>query len=467
MAHADDISYLELTEVAELIRSRQLTSVEVTEATLDRIATLDPDLHSYTHVSSEAALLAAKTADAEVARGHYRGPLHGVPIAVKDLCFTTDAPTASGSIVHAGYLAPHDATVVSRLRDAGGVLVGKLTMTEGAFTHHHPDLPTPVNPWDSGTWSGVSSSGSGVATAAGLCFGALGTDTGGSIRLPSAMNGVTGLKPTWGRVSRYGVTALAETMDHIGPITRSAKDCAAMLTVLAGSDVNDPTSSLLPVPDYLGELRLPRPPRVGVDRALMETFDEPTRQMLEGVMQVVRELGWPVVEVETPDLPGVASDWAPLCAVETAHEHKDTYPDRASEYGPALRDLIELGLSIPVLTYQEMLLRRLAFTGRLRRLFTAVDLLLVPGTGFASPTLELMSELGTNEALLSALLTPTAPFDMSGSPSITMPGGLTDRGTPLGFQLVGREFDETLVLQAGHAYQSVTAFHRAHPELNG
>lgn len=464
MVRSEDIAFLQLTEVAELIRTHRITSAEVTESMLARIEDLDPDLHSFVHVMADVARDAAGAADEEIARGHYRGVLHGVPVAVKDLCFTTDAPTASGGTINADFMPPHDATVVARLRAAGAIITGKLRMTEGAYTSHHPDLPVPVNPWDAGTWSGVSSSGSGVAPAAGLTFGAIGTDTGGSIRLPSSANGITGLKPTWGRVSRHGTTALAQSMDHVGPMTRSVKDCAAMLGVIAGEDVKDPTASLRPVPDYLAGLALTDIPRLGVDRALMETFDEPTRQMLEGVLDVARDLGWTVLEVTTPDLPGIAKIWGALCAVETAHEHQDTYPERKDEYGPHLAGLIDLGRSMSAIEFERLQQERRAFTGRLRRTFHGVDMLLVPGVGIASPTLETMDGLGSNDALLSALLTPTAPIDIAGVPSLTMPGGFTERGTPLGFQLVGADFSEHLLLQAGHAYQSVTNFHRLHPE---
>ncbi len=465
MTHREDIALLELTEVAELIRTRRATSSEVTDEVLARIAEHDPRLHSHVHVMAEEARTAAAVADAEIAHGRYRGVLHGVPIAVKDLCFTTDAPTASGGTIHSGFMAPHDATVVARLRAAGAVITGKLRMTEGAFTSHHPDLPVPVNPWDADTWSGVSSSGSGVAAAAGLAFGTIGTDTGGSIRLPSAANGVTGLKPTWGRVSRHGTTALAQSMDHVGPMTRSARDCAAMLGVIAGEDVLDPTASLHPVPDYLGEIALRSVPRLGVDRALNETFDEPTQRMLDGVVEVVRELGWTVLEITTPDLPGIAQTWGALCAVETAHEHRETYPERKDEYGPHLAGLIDLGRSMSALELQRLQEERRAFTGRLRRTFLAVDLLLLPGVGMASPTVAMLDELGSDPDLLSALLTPTAPIDLAGVPSLTMPGGVTERGTPLGFQLVGADFSEQLLLQAGHAYQRATDHHRRHPDL--
>ncbi|MBY4130191.1 amidase [Rhodococcus fascians] len=466
MIEHDDIAYLELTEVAELIRSRQVTSVEVTEAVLTRIAEVDPSLQSYAHVSTDSALAAAENADEDLAHGRYRGPLHGVPVAVKDLCYTVDAPTASGSTIHAGFTSSYDATVVSRLRAAGAVLTGKLAMTEGAYTSHHPDLPVPVNPWDSQTWSGVSSSGSGVATAAGLCFGSLGSDTGGSIRLPSSMNGVTGLKPTWGRVSRYGITELAASLDHIGPMARSAKDCAALLGVIAGYDMNDPTSSLTPVPDYLTKVQtVTAPPRIGIDRSLLQHFDAATQSMLVDVTEVLASLGWTVSEIDTPDLPSNASDFAALCGVETAHAHKATYPSRASEYGPALADLIESGLRMTAVEFQHLQENRRAFTGRLRRVFNEVDLLLMPGIGFASPTLETMDTLGSNAELLAALLVPTAPFDHAGVPTVTLPGGFTSRGTPLGFQFVAADFNEQLALQAAYAFQSVTDFHRVHPSL--
>jgi len=460
-----DIAYLELTEVAELIRSRQLTSVEVTEAVLARTEALDPTLHSFAHVSAESALAAARSADDELRAGRLRGPLHGVPVAVKDLCATADAPTTAGMTIHAGRTTAYDATVVARLRAAGAVITGKLRMTEGAFSEHHPDLPTPVNPWDATTWPGVSSSGSGVATAAGLCYGAIGSDTGGSIRFPSGMNGLTGLKPTWGRVSRHGIDELAASLDHIGPMARSAQDCAALLGVLAGADPHDPTCSLEPVPDYLAGLRLDGPPRVGLDRALVETFDEPTRAVLADVVAVLDDLGWTVADVRTPDLREAAADWTPLCAAETAHAHAETYPARADEYGPTLAALIEVGRGMSAVDLQHLQERRRAFTGRLRRLFRDVDLLLMPAVGVASPTLETMAGLGSSPDLLTALLVPTAPFDMAGVPSITLPGGFTDRGTPVGFQLVGADFAEPLVLQAAHAYQAVTDHHRRHPDL--
>ncbi|HEX9586784.1 MAG TPA: amidase, partial [Bradyrhizobium sp.] len=242
-----DLHYCELVEIGQRIQKRELSPVEATQAQLDRIARLDGQLKSYAYVMASSALEQAHAAEREIGSGKVRGPLHGVPIAVKDLCWTKDAPTAAGMRIYRDNRPTQDATVVTRLKEAGAVILGKLQLTEGAYADHHPDIDPPRNPWDATLWSGASSSGSGVATAAGLCYGSLGSDTGGSIRFPSAANGVTGLKPTWGRVSRYGVFELAATLDHIGPMARSAVDCGAILGAIAGADPNDPTAVLEPV----------------------------------------------------------------------------------------------------------------------------------------------------------------------------------------------------------------------------
>jgi len=228
---ADDLHYSELVKIGRLVQKRELTSMAATQAQLDRIGKLDGQLKSYAYVMATSALEQAKAADLEIGARKVRGTLHGVPIAVKDLCWTKDAPTAAGMKIYRDNRPKEDATVVIKLKEAGAVILGKLQLTEGAYADHHPEVEPPRNPWDARLWSGASSSGSGVATAAGLCYGSLGSDTGGSIRFPSAANAVTGLKPTWGRVSRYGVFELAATLDHIGPMARSAVDCGAMLCV--------------------------------------------------------------------------------------------------------------------------------------------------------------------------------------------------------------------------------------------
>src|SRR5216684_1949404 len=398
-----DLHYCELVEIGQRIQKRELSPVEATQAQLDRIARLDGQLKSYAYVMASSALEQAYAAEREIGSGKVRGPLHGVPIAVKDLCWTKDAPTAAGMRIYRDNRPTQDATVVTRLKEAGAVILGKLQLTEGAYADHHPDIDPPRNPWDATLWSGASSSGSGVATAAGLCYGSLGSDTGGSIRFPSAANGVTGLKPTWGRVSRYGVFELAATLDHIGPMARSAVDCGAILGAIAGADPNDPTAMI--------------------------------------------------------------TDWFPLCGVETAVAHEATYPSRKPEYGPGLAGLIDLGLQQSGKDYQKIVLRREAFKGMVKALFEKVDLLAVPAQTFAAPTLTKMATLGENPELIAGLLRFSCPFDMTGSPTITLSGGFTESGGPVAFQFVGRHLDEARLVAAGDAFQRVTDWHRCHPSL--
>lgn len=462
-----DLHYLELLEIGKLIQSKELSSVEATQAQLDRIGKLNGVLKSYVTVMADSALVDAQKADAEIAAGELRGLLHGVPIAVKDLCWTKGVKTAAGMTIYEDFVPTVDGTVVKKLREAGAIILGKLQMTESAYADHHPTISPPVNPWNAAHWTGVSSSGSGVATAAGLCYGSLGTDTGGSIRFPSAANGLTGLKPTWGRVSRYGAFELAATLDHIGPMTRSAADAGAMLGVIAGSDINDPTASLRPVPNYVAEMPQGiKGLRVGIDsRWSSDGVDEPTKQVLAAAIAAVKTLGGEIREVVVPDPAHAIEDWFPLCGMEAAVVHEKTYAARKSEYGPGLAGLIELGLAQKGTDYQKIMLRRLDFTGRVKAMFEDIDLLLVPATGIASPTVDRMSKMGTDAELISAVLRYTCPFDMTGSPTITLPGGFTEGGMPLAFQFVSRHFEESLLLRAGWAFQQITDWHRQHPSL--
>jgi len=464
---SDELWYLDLVEVGRRIQARQLCSLEVTQAMLERIARLDPQFKCYAKPTPELALAQAREADSDIARGRLRGPLHGVPVAVKDLCHTKGIATAAGMTIHKDYRPDGDATVVTRLREAGAVLLGKLQLTEGAFGAHHPAITPPVNPWSAQHWTGVSSSGSGVATAVGLCYGSLGSDTGGSIRFPSTMNGVTGLKPTWGRVSRAGVFALAESMDHIGPMTRSAADAAAMLRAIAGADADDPTTSHEPVPDYLGVIDQGlRAVRIGIDRALIAAgADADMVRATEEAARVLAQIGAKILEVSFPSPDAVVRDWIPLCAVEAAVAHEATYPARAAEYGPLLAGLLETGRSLDGRTVIKMLLRREAFCSRLNALFGSIDLLIVPVMNVAAPTLAGLAAAGRAPPAIEARLRFTAPFDMSGHPTLTLPGGSTNDGLPVGFQIVGRPMEEALILRAGHAFQQITNWHRRRPPI--
>ncbi len=461
----DGLHYLELTELTRRIHAKEISPVEATQAQLDRIAALDGGLRSYALVTADAALEQARQAEAEIARGDIKGPLHGAPVAVKDLCWTKDVPTTGGMAIHKDFRPNEDATVVRKLRAAGAIVLGKLKTTEGAYADHHPTVAPPLNPWNAAHWVGASSSGSGVATAAGLCYGSLGSDTGGSIRFPSAANGITGLKPSWGRVSRYGVFELAATLDHIGPMTRSAADCAAMLTAIAGADPNDPTASPEPVANYLAGIRRGlRGLRIGVDRDWNARQTDPdVVRVMDAVLSALAELGVELRPVRFPDAQQIVVDWIPACGVETAVAHEATYPARKSEYGAALAGLIDTGRALSGMEYQKIILRRNDFRGRVQALFEAIDLLVVPVQPYASPTLATMATLVQDQQKLLGLLRYTAPFDMTGNPTITLPCGVTGSGMPLGFQFVAGHFAEDLLCRAGFAYQQATDWHRRHP----
>jgi amidase len=461
-----ELHYLTLTEAASAIRSRAVSPVELTRAMLDRIAALDPALRAYATVTPELALAQADRAETEIAAGQYRGPLHGVPIAVKDLCDTAGITTAAGMPIHAGHRPAADATVVRRLAEAGAVLLGKLQLTEGALVSHHPTIMPPRSPWNAEYYAGASSSGSGVATAAGLCFGALGSDTGGSIRFPCAANGLTGLKPSWGRVSRHGVFPLAPSLDHVGPMTRSAADAGAMLGAIAGLDPADPTTLAAPVPDYLAGLDAGIGGVViGVDAAYNEDgCDADTVTALRQARAVLEERGATIRDVKLPDPAPVIAGWERYCAVEAAISHAATYPARASEYG-GLAGILDAGGTVTGIELMQVHYDRLAFTGALSALFSQIDLLLIPTQPRADFTLAEEAALFSTSAGLAGFLRYATPFDMSGSPTLTLPGGFTARGLPVTFQLVGRQLGETLLIRAGHAFQQATDWHRRHPAL--
>ena len=460
-----DLHYLQLNELAALIRQRKVTPVQATRAQLDRIAACDGALASYALAAADAAMEHAEIAEAELTSGICRGPLHGVPVAVEDLFWTKSMATACGMKIYQGFWPDEDATVVSRLVAAGAVILGKLQLTEGGHADHYPGITPPKNPWNPAYWPGESSSGAGVATASGLCYASLGCDTGGSIRLVCAANGLTGLKPSWGRVSRHGVFELAATLDHIGPITRSAVDAGIMLGVIAGSDPHDPTARTDLVPDYLGGIGAGLAGlRIGVDAAWnSDGVDDATDAMLGAAIAVFRNLGASIEPVTVPDVRQTVHDWIPACAVEAAVAHEATYPDHHSDYGPALSALIETGRALAVMDYHKIMLRRHDFRGRVASLLRTVDLLLAPVQPFAAPTAAIMARLGQQPETLLGLLRFACPFDMSGHPAITLPGGFTDQGLPMAFQLVAADMHEATLIRVGAAFQAATPWHRRYP----
>ncbi|WP_034296305.1 amidase [Herbaspirillum sp. RV1423] len=460
----NELHYLEISELSQLLHSGKISPVEVTQAQLARIEQLDGKLNSYACAATEQALAQARQAEAELARGESRGPLHGVPIGVKDLFWTKDMPTTAGTTIYRDYLASEDATVVTRLKDAGAVILGKMRMTEGAFAIHHPELPAPNNPWGAAHWAGASSSGSGVATAAGLCYAALGTDTGGSIRFPSAANNLTGLKPTWGRVSRYGAFELAASLDHVGPMARSARDVLWLLSVIAGHDPKDPTSLPGGSLEISGVSETFEGLCIGVDESwLSDGVDPAIQKGLQQIIDFIREGGGVLQAVCMPDTRTVSTNWERHCGVQTAIAHEATYPSRAAEYGPALSRLIDGGRELSGLDYQRILLAAQRFTGEVDALFNQVDLVLAPVQPYAAPTYGQLADLASDPEANRRLIQFTSPFNVSGHPCLSLPCGFTRQGLPLGAQFIGKKGSENLLCRAGIAVQRVSDWHKQHP----
>ena len=459
---------LSLHELSDQLRTAKVSSSEATRAILDRIRA-HRDLNAYIAVMEESALRAASQADAEIRADRYRGPLHGVPVAVKDLCWTKGVATTCASKVLRDWIPDSSATVVERLEAAGAVIVGKLNLTEFAVAWYHPELPVPQNPWGAKLWPGASSSGSGVATAAGLCFGSLGSDTGGSIRFPSAANGIVGLKPTWGRVSRYGVFPLGESLDHIGPMTRTVTDAALMLAAIAGHDPKDATSLAAPVEDYAATLEQGVSGlRIGLDEAFItKGASAAVSGAVIDAVRVLERLGARVVKVTVPDVaPGVAA-WTTLCVGDAAAAHERTYPSRAADYGPGFRSFLALGAEMRAEDYAKAHMVRERFANQFQMLFEQMDLLACPSMGEASIPATAMPDdarlLMNGDA--EGLLRFTAPFDLSRNPTLSLPCGKSPAGPPPSLQLVGRLLGEGTILRAGRAFERATDWHNQRPPI--
>jgi amidase len=439
---------------------------------LDRIAHVDGYLKSYATVTPEQALTDARTAEREIRAGKYRGPLHGVPIGVKDLCYTKGVRTMGGTAVRKDFVPAFDATVVSKLRDAGAIVLGKLNLSEGAAAGYNPALDVPLNPWNPDRWPGMSSSGSGVALAAGLCFAAIGTDTGGSIRMPSSANGVVGLKPTYGRVSRYGVWAMSESLDHVGPMARRVGDAALMFDAIAGHDTNDPTSLPDPAQRVFPQLREGiRGMRIGIDRDYaLKGIDAGQAAAIEAALRVLRDSGAQILQVKMPDVSRVFTIWQPICAYEMAKAHAATFPARATEYGPYLRDFLASGRQVTADQLEAAHRAQQALTKELDALLSSVDAVAGPAGGDPAWPITHAIQVGPLPAYHAAWSAAaprssefTMPMDLAGVPAICLPSGFSPDGLPYSIQFTGRRLTEGTLLRIAHSYETATQWHKRHP----
>jgi len=449
-----------------MISRKEISPVSLTEAYLERIGALDKSLNAFITVPAEQALADARRAEQEIASGHYKGPLHGVPIAHKDLYDVRGLATTAGSKVFFGRIAEEDAHSVARLKAAGSIVIGKTNMHELAYgaTGDQSAFGPTRNPWDTDRIPGGSSSGSGVAVAAGLCAAATGSDTGGSIRVPGALCGVVGIKPTFGRVSRHGLVPLSWTMDHAGPMTRTVTDAALMLVAMAGYDARDPACVNRPVPDFTAGLgRGLSGVRVGVDRAwALSELQPDVKAAFEAALGVLGQLKAEIVDISLPRMAEVYDAAIAMQAPEATSLYEDALRSRPQDFGDRVRERLQRGLAVTGLEYAKA--RHLGELVRrdVEEVFGRVGLIATPTCPVTATNLgqENISMEGEEKPLLGILSHFTRVFNLTGNPAITVPCGFSREGLPVGLQLVGAAWNEALVLQVAHAYEQATEWHR-------
>jgi aspartyl-tRNA(Asn)/glutamyl-tRNA(Gln) amidotransferase subunit A len=455
---------LSLTAVAHAIAQKRLSSREVTQSCLDRIAAWQPRLNAFMAIEAEAALIAADAADAALAKGKISGPLHGVPLAHKDMYYDAGHVVTCGSKIRRDFVATTTSTALQRLKDAGTVRLGSLQMVEFAYgpTGHNSHYGAVHNPFAIDHITGGSSSGSGSAVAARLTFAALGSDTGGSIRMPAHFCGVTGLKTTYGRISRAGAMPLSQSLDTVGPLARTAEDCALLLGLMAGADPADPTASAGPVPDYMAATRESiKGLTIGVPTAFyVDDLDPEVAKILDETVAVLKREGANVVTVELPDQRQLTAACQLVLAVEAASFHKRWLIERPQDYGPQVLMRLQNELAIPGVSYLEAMRWRGPALAAFNAAVTDVDAVIAPVAPVPAPTIA-ESDVGNSpdaESVIQRLTRFTRPINYLGLPSLAIPAGFTNAGLPVGMQLIGRSFDEAMLLRIGAAFQRATDF---------
>ena len=464
--NTSELPFLSAGDLSRLIQSKEVSPVEATEAYLDRIASLDHRFNSYLTVMREQALADAQQAEEDIASGQHKGPMHGVPVAVKDQFWSKGVRSTGGSRILADFVPDEDATVIANLRKAGAVVLGKTNMTEFAITGFSHRYATPRNPWNTDSYTGGSSSGSGAATAAYLCATSLGEDTGGSIRFPATWCGLVGLRPSWGLVSRYGVMRGVWSMDTVGPISRTVEDAAITLGAIAGHDPKDRYSSTGPVPDYRqalgGDLN---GLKIGVITQFMESdlVEPKVRQTVSDSFATLGELGATVEEVSVPlsmDA-GVAS--AVLLAVEPALAQKDWIKDQLQDYGHDVRILLLTGSLLPAQAYYKAQKLRTMLRQQVLDSLEKYDVLVLPTSGKGAQLLEQDPPITSKETASRLAFLFTRIFNLASCPAMSVPCGFDDRGMPVGLQIGARPGAEETIFKVAHAYEQATAWHTMRP----
>ncbi|MCE2456208.1 MAG: amidase [Dehalococcoidia bacterium] len=467
----DELCYRTISETARLIESGSLSPVELTQAHLDRIGATDSQLNSFITLLAERALEQAKSAEIEIASGTYRGPLHGIPIGLKDLYYTRYIRTTIGSKILRDFVPEYDAAVVEKFDEAGAVLLGKLQMHEFALgaTSVNPHDGPAHNPWDVTRITGGSSGGSGSAVSSGQCMAALGSDTGGSIRIPAGLCGIVGMKPTFGRISRHGVHPLSWSLDTVGPMTRSAHDAAIVMNALAGHDSRDPSSAQTKTMDFthgisdgISGLKIGIP-----EDFFYDVIDSEVSAAICQAAGVLAELGAVVESCSIPALNhclGISSAILVTEAAETLFPHIRDCPD---DIGADVRARLYLGAMTPAVDYIKAQRARAAYNEQLADAMETYDLLMAPTAAIGAPGIdqEFVEVNGRQENALSLMSRLTRAFNLTGQPTVSVPCGFTSDGIPIGMQLAGRMWEDSVVLRAAHTYESATEWHTRRPPI--
>ena len=462
---------MSLTAVAKAIADKRVSSREVTQSCLDRIAKWNPRLNAFMAIEADDALKAADAADAALAKGGPKGSLHGVPLAHKDMYYDKGKVVTCGSKIRKDFVAPTTSTALQRLKDAGTVRLGSLQMVEFAYgpTGHNPHYGAVRNPWNTDHITGGSSSGSGSAVAARLTFAALGSDTGGSIRMPAHFCGVTGLKTTVGLVSRAGAMPLSWSLDTVGPLAQTVEDCALLTQLMAGADPEDPTASASPVPDYIAATKQPiKGLKIGVPTAFyVDDLDAEVARVLEETLAVLKKEGAEIVKVDLPDQRQLTAACQFVLATEAAALHKRWMIERPQDYGAQVLMRLQNGLAIPAVSYLEAMRWRGPALSAYLTAVAGTDAVIAPVAPMPAVTIA-ESDVGNSldaEAVIQRITRFTRPINYLGLPSLSIPSGFTKSGLPVGMQIIGRSFDEAMLIRIGAAFQRVTDFHQKVPKL--
>ena len=467
-----ELPFLSATELGSLIKSREVSPVEATEAYLERIPQVDGKLNSYITVTAERAMADAHQAEQEIVDSKYRGPMHGIPIGIKDQVYTKGILTTGGSTILKDFVPSEDATVVTNLIEAGAVLLGKLNMSEFAMgdAFEHP-YGRPHNPWDLSRNAGTSSSGSSAATAAFLCATSLGEDTGGSIRGPASFCGLVGIRPSWGRVSRHGVLGASWSMDQVGPISRTVSDCAITLAAIAGHDPKDGYTWDVPVPDYLAALSGGvQGLKIGVitERVQGDAVDPQVRDLVVQAIAQLGELGAVVSEIDIPLIAQSAVISTTVTYGDVSGVHREGIDQRLKEYDYNIQLRLITGAILPAQAHQKAVRLRHMLRQQILDALEQVDVLVMPTSSIPASPLPEKAGVESKEAFMEMLggrRSFTAPFNLASVPALSINCGFTSEGLPVGLQIAGKPFDESTVFRVAHAYEQATDWHTRRPPV--